>query len=185
MLIDITLKITPEMRATARDHTDPSLVGHMGTHFDVMHREFPLVYTERKAIVFDVTHITGRDIAAEDVDLTRVEKEMFVAFYTGYIDKVAYGTKTYFAEHPQLSDELIHRLVQMGISIIGVDCAGIRRTPQHIPADRYCAEHDVFVVENLCNLKAVLATGDLFTACTYPMNYSGMTGLPCRVIAKV
>lgn len=185
MLVDITLKITPEMTATARGNTDPALVGHMGTHFDVMHKEFPLEYTERRGIVLDVSHVTGRDITAADVELSGAEKDMFVAFYTGYIETVEYGTKKYFAEHPQLSDELIRLLVEKGVSIIGVDCAGIRRTPEHIPADRYCAEHDVFVVENLCNLQALLKAGGSFTACTYPMNYTQMTGLPCRVIAKI
>jgi len=50
--------------------------------------------------------------------------------------------------------------------------------------DQYCADRGTFVVENLCNLKAVVEHGRHFTACTYPMNYSGMTGLHCRVVAR-
>ena len=54
MKIDVTLKITPKMAADAQGNEKKVLVGHLGTHFDVMNKEFPLEYTERKAIVFDV-----------------------------------------------------------------------------------------------------------------------------------
>jgi kynurenine formamidase len=49
--------------------------------------------------------------------------------------------------------------------------------------DQHCADHDVFIVENLCHLGDVLQ-GRPFARChvhTYPMNFTGMTGLPCRV----
>ena len=185
MMIDITLPVTTEMLGTAWGNTAKSLVGHLGTHFDVMNKDFPLEYTERKAIVFDVSSVRGREITASDVDLTLVEEEMFVAFYTGYIEEVAYGTPTYFKEHPQLSNEVIDALLEKRISVIGVDCAGIRRGKEHVPADQRCADRGVFVIENLWNLKTVLVCGKSFTARTYPMRILGITGLPCRVIAQI
>ena len=51
MKIDITLKITPKMVTDAQGNEKKALVGHLGTHFDVMNKEFPLEYTERKGIV--------------------------------------------------------------------------------------------------------------------------------------
>lgn len=185
MIIDITLKITPGMAATAQGNDKIVLSGHLGTHFDVMNKEFPLSYMRRRGIVFDVRHITGRDIDTADVDLARVEPEMFVAFCSGYSQKEQYGTKTYFSGHPQLSDALIEALVQRRISIIGIDFSGVRRGKDHTPKDQYCADRGVFIVENLCNLQAVVEAGGVFTANTYPMNYAEMTGLPCRVIAEV
>ena len=71
------------------------------------------------------------------------------------------------------------------VSVIGLDFGGVRRGREHTPKDRYCAEHNVFIIENLCNLKAVYDAGGCFTAHTYPVNYTQMTGLPCRVIAEV
>ena len=71
------------------------------------------------------------------------------------------------------------------ISIIGVDFAGVRRGREHTPMDQYCAEHGVFIIENLCNLGIVMAKGDVFKANTYPMTYAEMTGLPCRVVAEI
>lgn len=41
MFIDLTLKITPQMAAADPSHGNKALVGHLGTHFDVMNKEFP------------------------------------------------------------------------------------------------------------------------------------------------
>ena len=185
MRIDITLLATPEMLGTAWSNTAKSLVGHLGTHFDVMDKEFPLDYTERKAIVFDVSHIRERDIETADIALSLVEPDMFVAFRTGFIDEVEYGTPEYFKTHPQLSHELIDALLERRISIIGIDCAGIRSGKEHVPTDQRCADHGVFVIENLSNLNAVLSVSPNFTARTYPMRFAQVTGLPCRVVAEI
>lgn len=185
MLMDITLQITPEMMGTAWENTAKSLVGHLGTHFDVMDKEFPLEYTRRKAVAFDVSHVRGRDIAVDDIRLEQVEEGMFVAFCTGFMEDVAYGTPKYFKEHPQLSGELIDALLDKRISVIGIDCAGIRRGAEHVPIDRRCADQGVFVVENLSGLKPLLTVSSQFTAHTYPIRISGITGLPCRVVAEV
>ena len=185
MLLDITLKITPKMTEDAQGNAKVVMSGHLGTHFDVMNKEFPLEYTNRKGLVFDVSRIRDREIEAADIDLDAVKEEMFVAFYSGYIEEEEYGTSKYFREHPQLSDALIQALVEKKISIIGLDFSGVRRGKEHLPKDQYCADHGVFVVENLCNLKQVLEQGGSFTAHTYPMNYAEMSGLPCRVIAEI
>ncbi|MBI9103839.1 MAG: cyclase family protein [Spirochaetales bacterium] len=141
----------------------------------------------RKGIVFDVSNITSRDIGSEDISLDLIKTGMFVAFYTGFIEAEGYGSKTYFAEHPQLSNRLIDLLLYKEISIIGVDFAGVRRGAEHTPKDQYCADRGVFIIENLCNLKEILADKSAaeFEANTYPIKYSGMTGLPCRVVAKL
>ncbi len=185
MFIDLTLTITRDMLEDAKTNGKASLAGHLGTHFDVMDKEFPLAYTEREGIVLDVSHIAGRDIALTDVDIDAVKRDMFVAFYTGYSERESYGSAVYFKEHPQLSDALIEALLEKGVSIIGVDCAGVRRGAEHTPKDQYCADCGVFVVENLCNLKAVVENSGACTVSTYPMKMEGVTGLPCRVIARV
>ncbi len=185
MFIDITLKITPKMVKDAQGNEKKALVGHLGTHFDVMDKEFPLEYIERAGIVFDVSQVTDRDIEESDIRMELVNAGMFVAFYTGFIEKEGYGSKTYFAEHPQLSQDLIDGLIEKKVSLIGVDFAGVRRGREHTPTDQRCADNQVFIIENLCNLKEVAKAGPAFTANTYPMNYTDMTGLPCRVVAKV
>ena len=44
MKTDLTLRLNPELLKTASGQTR-SLFGHLGTHFDVMNRVFPLEYT--------------------------------------------------------------------------------------------------------------------------------------------
>lgn len=185
MKIDITLKITPKMVTDAQGNEQKALVGHLGTHFDVMNKEFPLEYTQRNGLVFDVSGVKDRDIEVTDIGAHKITKDMFIAFYTGFIEEEGYGTKRYFSKHPQLSNELIQVLLQKEVSIIGVDFAGVRRGKEHTPMDQYCADRGVFVVENLCNLREILKNGSTFIANTYPMNYAKMTGLPCRVIADI
>ena len=185
MKIDITLKITPKMATDAQGNEKKALVGHLGTHFDVMDKEFPLEYTQRSGVVFDVSEVKGRDIDIMDVDLNMVDSDMFVAFYTGFIEEEGYGTRKYFSEHPQLSNTLIEALLQKKVSMIGVDFAGVRRGKEHTPMDQHCADHGVFIIENLCSLKKLLESSQTFTANTYPMSYADMTRLPCRVIAEI
>jgi kynurenine formamidase len=187
MFIDITLKITPQMITDAQGNEKKALSGHLGTHFDVMNKEFPLEYVERKGIVFDVSHVVDSEIVLEDINFGKIRADMFVAFHSGFIEKEGYGSVRYFTEHPQLAQELIEALLAKRVSIIGVDFAGLRRGKEHTPTDQYCADHGVFVVENLCNLGGLLdgAAWREFTASTYPLNFTGMSGLPCRVVARV
>lgn len=184
MLIDLTLDVTPGMIASARENEEKARSGHLGTHFDVMDREFPPEYARRPGIVFDVSGVEDRDIDLGDIDLDRVGPDMFVAFYTGFIERVGYGNQTYFTNHPQLSNALIDALLDRSISIIGVDFAGVRRGREHTPKDQYCADRGVFIMENLCNLNAALERGGSFTAHIQPVGRTGMTGLPCRVTAE-
>lgn len=185
MLIDITLKITREMLLDAKNSEKPELLGHLGTHFDVMDKVFPLQYMSRNGIIFDVSAVGDRDIDLSDIDISKVKRDMFVAFYTGFADTEPYGSERYFKSHPQLSIELIDALVQKGVSIIALDFAGVRRGKEHTPKDQYCANNGVFIIENLCNLKSLLESDDDFVVHTYPMNFEGTTGLPCRVVAQL
>lgn len=149
-----------------------------------MDKEFPLEYTERKGYVFDVSRVKGRDISVPDVDMAKIGPDMFVGFYTGFIEEAGYGSELYYAQQPQLSDALIDALLHKGISLIGIDFAGVRKGKEHTPKDQYCADQGVFIIENLCNLKSVAQTDGMIVN-TYPVNYAEVTGLPCRVICKI
>ena len=183
MKTDVTLTITPKMLDDAKKSEKKELEGHLGTHFDVMDKEFPLEYTERDGIIFDVSGIE-REIQVSDIELDKVRPESFVLFYTGFADSEPYGSYRYFKEHPRLSNELIDALLEKGISMIGLDFAGARRGKEHFPVDQRCADKGVFIVENLCNLCQLLGKSEIKIH-TYPMRIIGVTGLPCRVIAEI
>lgn len=180
MFIDLTIEVTPKLTRDAKGNESKANFGHLGTHFDVMNKEFPLAYLQRNGVVFNVYNINE----IEEVDLDNVKAGDFVMFYTGFLNKAGYGTKEYFQNHPQLSNQLIERLLKKRVSMIGIDCAGIRRGKEHTLIDQYCADRDTFVVENIANLELLLKY-DVLTINTYPMKFSDMTGLPCRVVAKV
>ena len=185
MKIDITLMITPEMLKDAEENKNPALKGHLGTHFDVMDKEFPLDYTRLDAVVFDVSGVGDRDIDISDVDTDRIKSHCFVAFYSGYCKTEKYGTARYYGEHPQLSMALIELMLEKQVSVIGLDFAGVRRGKEHTPTDQLCADRGVFIIENLRNLDEVLNAGRSPVIHTYPLNCTGISGLPCRVIAEI
>ena len=80
MLIDLSVKITKFTRKEAPDNEKMVSFGHLGTHFDVMNKEFPLSYVRKEGVVFDVSGIKDRDIDLEDVDISKAKKEMFILF---------------------------------------------------------------------------------------------------------
>lgn len=152
-----------------------------------MNKEFPLAFTRREAIVFDLSSDTIEEIGIDDIDLSLVEPDFFVAFRTDWIEHRRHGTKEYLGLHPQLSNELIDARLEKRTSIIGLDFVGARREPEHTAKDGYCADRGAFIVENLRNLGA-LTGGKKSARCvinTYPVKFSDQTGLPCRVVAEI
>ena len=85
MLIDITLKLTEEIIDKMVIHLEGKpFTGHVGTHVDVEGKAFPLEYSKREGILFDVRGITERDIEISDIDLDAVGPDMILLFYSGY-----------------------------------------------------------------------------------------------------
>ena len=186
MLTDLTVLVTAsQLEKIAGSGRIPS-IGHLGTHFDVMDKRFPLDFVRRQSVVFDVRNLFDREIETSDIDLEQVGAGMFVLFCTGFVESFEYGSREYFHLHPQLSYELIESLLKRQVSMIGIDFAGIRRGAEHTPADQHCPDHGVFIVENLCNLVLLLknANSKMCIVHTYPVNFAGWSGLPCRVVAE-
>ena len=187
MYYDLTLKITPELRKDANGNDRFSLIGHLGTHFDIMDKEFPMNYLRLPAIFFNVSKIRNKEICKDDIDIEKIKSGMFVGFCTGCIREYGYGTKEYFHSPVPLSEELIEQLISKQVSIIGIDSPGIRIGQEHTPMDQHCADNGVFVVENMIDMENLLDREEqkFCYVNTYPVNYSDMTGLPCRVVAEI
>lgn len=184
MLIDITLPLTRKLLQDAKDCHQGIDGGHIGTHFDVMDKQFPLTDTCCEGWIFDVRSVTNRDIELADIDESKVKKGMFVGFCSGFMATVGYGKETYFNDHPQLSEELINFLLKKEVALIGMDFAGIRRGTSHQFYDQKCADLGVFNIENLSNMEALLSNDKPYKVHTYPLNLNGWAGLPCRVIVE-
>ena len=91
MVVDLTLQVTPKMITDAEGNEKKALTGHLGTHFDVKDKEFPLEYTELKGVVFDVSRVAERDIEIEDIDPDSIMDAKFIAFYSGFLEITGYG----------------------------------------------------------------------------------------------
>ena len=191
MKIDLTYQLTKEKMdswTTSMNAKDKGLmsIGHMGTHFDTMNKEFTLDLTELNGIVFDVSKNSERDIEISDIEIEKISAGDFILLYTGTIEKFEYYSQDYSEKFPQLSWDLIKLLVEKKVKIIGVDTRGLRKDSEHPTADKFCADNGTFVIENLVNLGKLFqeSAGKKITIHTYPLNMKNFTGIPSRVIAE-
>lgn len=184
MFLDLTLSI--DRAAQAADDSPLRKLGHLGTHFDVMEKEFPLEYLKRKGRLIDIAGIRGREIGVDDIDQGTAAGE-FVIFRTNLSREIGYGSLEYNRASAGLSDDAVGFLLDRGVSLIGVDAAAIQKPSKHLAVDQRCAAAGVFVVENLCNLDELsrVAPASGFIVYCAPLNFRGLTGLPCRVVAEV
>jgi kynurenine formamidase len=192
MKIDLSLKVDKKVLEavgiavqTIGQNVDKA--GHVGTHFDVMDKEFSIEKSITKGRVFDISHLKTGEVKIKDLDLSPIQPNDFVMFYSGILKRYGYGSKAYFSTYIALADELVDELIARKVSFIGVDMAGAKKGQDHPKLDQYCADRGIFIIENLDNLDLLSEkTKDSpFTVYTFPVNLSGFSGLPCRIIAEV
>jgi kynurenine formamidase len=192
MRIDLSFKVDKQalgeiLGSLAQADMNLEKQGHVGTHFDVMNKEFSIENIITRGRIFDISHIKTGEVKVKDLDLSSVEKGDFVMFYSGILKQLGYGSKEYFSTNIELSDELIDCLIDKEVNFIGIDMNGAQKPANHLHIDQYCAYRGVFIIENLDNLDLVLKKGSdkPFTVYTFPVNMAGFSGLPCRVIAEI
>ena len=184
MLIDLSLSLTPDHYAQINQMAERE--GHVGTHFDVMDKEFPIESFKTQAKLVDISGIRGREIEVSDLSGFDFTDGDMAIFYTGYIEEYLYDSPDYYKKSAELSDEAVAYLVSAGVRLIAVDAAGVQKPRKHQAIDQYCADRNVFIVENVANLNRLRDAGvKTFTAYTAPLKRTGLTGLPCRLIAEV
>ncbi|NOZ74503.1 MAG: hypothetical protein GXO90_03875 [FCB group bacterium] len=160
-----------------------TMPAHSGTHID-------LVFSERcvtparmigKGKLFNVTGITGRDIQLSDMKhREEVRTGDFVFFRTDW--SRFFGTDRYY-NHPELSLEIIQWLVSKKVNAVGIDAQGLGQKARHGNYDRLLAENDIFIIENLANLSAILTKE--FTVYCLPLNMENMDAIPARVLVGI
>ena len=184
--IDLTLQVkkTNRVYKQAEVQTKKNIVmGHVGTHFDVYGDiQVPLDYMNTRGILFDVSHITDREIVLDDIDLDYVKPGDFVMIRTGSIERHPYGSGLYFSNSTQFSWEVIQALAMERIRFLGIDAPDLRRGKEHIEADKLCLRYGTFVLENLTNLDKV-APEQVCKVQTMWFEDPEATGIKCRVVA--
>jgi kynurenine formamidase len=181
MLIDLSLEID---QSKIPNDSPFRAMGHVGTHFDVMDAAFPLESFRTKGQVVDISHVRDREVEVGDLPETINEGGMLI-LHTGYMDEIGYEGKGYNLRSAELSDAAVERITEAKVKLIGVDAAGVQKPKKHVAVDNYCAERGIFIIENLRNVSELLKSEGDITMFTMPMNYVGLSGLPCRVLAEV
>jgi kynurenine formamidase len=171
---------------TAIARPEYQMEGHVGTHFDVMDKEFPISSFKTSGRLVDISGIRAREVEVSDLVPSEIEAGDTVIFYTGYMDEFGYENRMYWKRSAELSDAAVTYLISKQIRLIAVDAAGAQKPTKHQKVDKLCADNGIFIVENLDNVKALIAYRNVpFTVYTAPLKRSGLTGLPCRVIVEI
>lgn len=185
MLIDLTLTVDAALDryATSMDHARE---GHVGTHFDVMDKEFPIESFKTNGKLVDISGLRDREIEVGDLEDHGIGAGDTVVFYTGYLEELGYENAAYWRRSAELSDAAVAYLIDRKIRLIAVDAAGAQKPKKHHDVDQLCADNGVFIIENVDNLKSLVDQKcPQFTIFTAPLKRTGLSGLPCRVLAEV
>ena len=184
--IDLTLQVKKTNRVYKQAEVQNKrniVMGHVGTHFDIYGDiQVPLEYMHTRGILFDVSHIVGREVTLDDIDLDYVKPGDFVMIRTGSIERHPYGSNLYFSDSTQFSWEFIEGLAMERVRFIGIDAPDLRKGHDHIDADKICLKYGTFVLENLVNLNQI----DENQPCkvqTMWFEDPEATGIKCRVVA--
>jgi kynurenine formamidase len=79
--------------------------------------------------------------------------------------------------------EVVQWLASSKVNAVGIDALGLGRDRRHGEYDRLLAKSDVFVIENLANLRAV-PTGE-FTVYCLPLSIEDIDAIPARVLVGI
>lgn len=156
---------------------------HAGTHIDgpghltesVVHMsEVPVSRFIGPAIILDVR---GRVVI--DVDVLEIYVPSFatILFYTGHDE--LWGRPEYFTDHPVLSDDCVRGLIDLGVSMIGLDTPSPDRLPYAL--HKKLLERGIFIIENLTNLGFLVGVKPI-TICALPLKVNADSS-PARVVA--
>ncbi len=132
-------------------------------------------------IVVRATERSDRAIDQFPIDLA-ILKGKALLVHTGW--DAHWRTDRYFEGHPYLTGDLAHRLVDAGVTLVGIDCFNIDCTDDgNRPVHSALLGAEIPIVEHLCRLDAVPDRGARFFA--VPVKVKAMGTFPVRAFAKL
>ena len=174
-------------------HVDYLMCGsHAGTHIDAPYHflpegrsitDYPVSRFIGEGVVLDLSHKKpGEAITKEDLLPLRemVRKGDFLVLRTGLCEK--YGDEAYY-NHPYLTGETAHAIVEMGVRLVAVDFLNVDPTKwEQWDAHPVLLGNEVLIVENLNNTLQ-LEPGRRYCFCFAPIKLKGYDGAPIRAFA--
>jgi kynurenine formamidase len=195
----------PEIKALLNHEDDGCLVSqlktgvHAGTHIDApIHfvaggASIDTIPCQRfigNGLLIDATAVAESQVIGSDEIapyLGDLSDGDFAIFRTGW-DRF-YGTDKYF-QHPFLSPDCAHLLVEKGVSLVGLDAMSVDRTiiqetaitadMHQFPVHEILLGSGVLIVENLCRLDRLIDLDGRFAF--FPLKVKGADGSPVRAV---
>ncbi|WP_226581021.1 cyclase family protein [Halobacillus litoralis] len=164
---------------------------HTGTHVDAPYHivkdgkkidEVSLDHFAGEGVVLDVTDKNpGAGITIDDIrdGLDKLQPGKIVLFHTGWDAHV--GTDLYF-EHPYLTIELVHELLERGVRTFFIDALNIDPPDgSSFQAHEAITGVNGIIGENFTNFDQIDFDAPFITA--FPLKLSGIDGSPVRAVA--
>ena len=180
---------------------------HIGTHIDSWGHvkpdapraeAIPLDYCYGDGVVLDLSHkLPGEEIVPDDLKLA---EEKLGGYKIKARDIVLLRTdaakrnqeKSYLTDHPGMTKESVHMLLDRGVMVMGIDAIGFDppvasmfERKKFWEAHRVMREREYYHLENLCNLDRIPAPFHSFTVSVLPIKWSGASAAPVRAVAIV
>ena len=170
------------------------MVNHLATHLEVPYHldpsgadlaQFPLERAVGPTRLLDIGapppgHVVGRDeIEQAAARAGGIASGEIVFVRTGW--SRAWGTEAYL-QGPWFRPEALAWLVQQGMVLLGVGCAGVEELTSTTHESHHALlDHNVGLIENLTNL-AALSNRRTFTSVSAPIAVQGLDAFPVRVL---
>lgn len=175
------IEVTSTFEEAGFFNTRLTLGAHNGTHIDAeghmipggrMLNEYPLNCFHGRGVLLD-----ARDGSPEfDPRDTGVDTDCVVLLWTGLSD--ARHEPDYYSRVPNLTMDLVERLIAAGVKMVGIDAGSIDAEPFEV--HKALLSNGVLIAENLVGLSAL--TSGPFTVWALPLNV-GVEASPARVVA--
>ncbi|MFB0971903.1 MAG: hypothetical protein GX666_06340 [Tissierellia bacterium] len=146
----------------------------IGTKCDPMNAVIPKIISDLNGIVIDVSNLIDGKITENDIDLSKLEENSFIVFFTGNKEKTDFS--------PEISMTLLCELIDRKVKAIGMDFP-ILQGYFESPIKDLFSNSEIFFIENLDNLDKILEVSDHFVASIYLEHDIGEDNT-CRIVAR-
>ena len=100
--------------------------------------------------------------------------------------------KSYLTDHPGMTKESVHYLLDKGVKVMGIDAIGFDPPVAQMfarkkfwEAHRVMREREYYHLENLCNLHDIPAPYHSFIVSVLPVKWRGASAAPVRAVAII
>ena len=159
---------------------------HVGTHMDApLHMvaggkylsDFPPEKFFGRAVLINAFGKISADVSL--LSNINIKKDDIVLIYFGFGEK--FRENVYYKNYPVLTEEFAKKLVELGVSVIGMDTPSPDTAPYSVHKILLSAE--ILIIENLTNLNR-LTNCKNFEIVALPIKLQ-TEAAPCRVVAKI